>query len=271
LIINTPTTANISNSSTQIAELQVVMRPQNINLAYAETMKTCLAIEHDQKCLNNPRWIEEDWSEERLHALQRERHDFEQDPEFCSREQRIELSKRIIHGQVCLYHYHNCAERLHILQMIRGDAKGDLNETATIGVRSGRVRTTAARAARKKAVRAARSLTPEQGRQGGENLRDEFESTPSSLSGMVLVHQMVWTDTDASHRWFQIIDHCHISAQQRTRVLLLRSARYFQSCQHKLSVTPSHAAASLQPDFTRATDAAWPSSGERREAETPRA
>jgi hypothetical protein len=165
------------------------MRPQNINLAYAETIQTCLAIEDGDECVHNPRWIEEDWSEERLHSLQRERRAFEHDPEFYSREQRIELSKRIIHGRVCLYHYHYCAERLHILQMIRGDAKGDLNETATIGVRSGRVRTTAARAARKRAVRAARSLTPEQGRQGGESLRDGFEGAPSSLTGNCDIHR----------------------------------------------------------------------------------
>ena len=37
------------------------MRPQNINLAYAATMGTCLAVEHNQECLYNPRWIEEGW------------------------------------------------------------------------------------------------------------------------------------------------------------------------------------------------------------------
>lgn len=188
------------------------MRPQNINLSYAETMETCLATAHDQECLNNPRWIEEDWPEERLHALQRERHAFEHDPEFYSREQRIELSRHIIHGQVCLYHYHYCAERLHILQMIRGDAKGDLNETATIGVRIGRTRTTVARAARKKAVRSARSLTPEQGRQGGESLQDEFESTPSSLIGkLILIHiDKVCIDTDDVLRLPRLTNECRI-------------------------------------------------------------
>ena len=159
------------------------MRPQNINLAYAETMKTCLAIEHDQKCLNNPRWIEEDWSEERLYTLQLERHAFERDPESYSRERRVVLSKRIIHGQVCLHHSRYCAERLHVLQMIRGDAIGDLQEPTTNRVRSGGVRIAAARVARKRAVRAARSLTPEQGRQGQRSLRDEFESRASTRTG----------------------------------------------------------------------------------------
>lgn len=91
------------------------MRPQNINLAYAETMETCLAVEHNQECLHNPRWIEEDRSEERLHTLQRARHALECDPQSYSREQRVTLSKRIIHGQVCLHHSRYCTERLHIL------------------------------------------------------------------------------------------------------------------------------------------------------------
>jgi hypothetical protein len=188
------------------------MRPQSINLSYAETMETCLATEHDQECLNNPRWIEEDWPEERLQALQLERHAFECHPKSYSREQRIELSKRIVHGQVCLYHYHYCAERLHILQMIRGDAKGDLNETATIGVRIGRMRATAARAARKKAVRAARSLTPEQGRHGGESLRDELESTPSSLTGkLILIYiDIAWIHTDDVLRLPRLTNKCRI-------------------------------------------------------------
>ena len=159
------------------------MRPQNINLAHAKTMETCLATEHDQECLHNPRWIEEDWSHERVHALKCERRAFECDPESYSREQRVRLSRRIIHGQVCRHHSLCCADRLHILQMIRGDAKGDLSGLTTTGARSGRVRTAAARKAKKRAVRAARSLTPEQGRQDRQGLRDEFKSTPSWLTG----------------------------------------------------------------------------------------
>jgi hypothetical protein len=162
------------------------MRPQNINLAYAETMETCLATERDQECLHNPRRVEEDWSEDRVQALQRERHAFECDPEFYSREQRVAFSRRIAHGQVYLHHSIYCAERLHVLQMIRGDAKGDLHEPTTTGARSGCARTAAARAARRRGVRAARSLSSEQGRLGPEALLDEPASSPTSLTGMAL-------------------------------------------------------------------------------------
>lgn len=165
------------------------MRSQNIDLAYAEAMETCLATEHGQECLHNPRWTEEDWSEEHLHALHLERHALECDAEFYSREQRMELSKRIIHGQLCVRHSRYCAERLHVLQMIRGDAISDLQEPITAGVRSGRVRTVAARAAKKRVVRAARSLTPEHGRQSQEDLRDELESTPSTRAGNSDIHR----------------------------------------------------------------------------------
>lgn len=186
------------------------MRPRNINLAYAETMETCLAIEHGQECLHNPRWIEEDWSEERLHILQRERYAFECDPESYSREQRVVLSRRIIHGQVCLHHSRYCAERLHILQMIRGDVRSDLHEPATTRVRSGCVRTAAARAARKRALRAAKSLAPEKGRPCPDDLLDELESGPPSLTSMLLCRQKIGIDTDAVHRLFRSINHCHI-------------------------------------------------------------
>lgn len=186
------------------------MRPQNINLAYAETIGTCLAVEHNQECLHNPRWIEEDWSEERVHVLQRERHAFERDAEFYSREQRLELSRRIIHGQVCLHHSHYCAERLHILQMIREDARSDLYETKPTRLRGGRVRTAAARAARKRALRAARFLTPEQGRPCPDDLMDELESGPPSLTSMLLFRQKVVIYTDAVRRLFRSISHCHI-------------------------------------------------------------
>lgn len=162
------------------------MRPKNINLAYAETMGTCLAVEHNQECLHNPRWIEEDWSEERLLTLQRERHGFERDPESYTREQRVILSRRIIHGQVCLHHSRYCTERLHILKMIRGDANSDLHEPTTTRMSSGRVRTAAARAARKRAVRAARSLTPDLGRPGPEDLLDELASRSPSFTSMPL-------------------------------------------------------------------------------------
>ena len=162
------------------------MRPRYINLAYAETMETCLATEHDQECLHNPRWIEEDWSEERLLTLQRARHALEHDADSYSREQRVALSRRIIHGQVCLHHSRDCVERLHILQMIRGDARSDLHEETTTGVRSGCLQTDAAPAAKKRALPAVGSLTPEQGRPGPGDLTDELSSRPPSFTSMVL-------------------------------------------------------------------------------------
>ena len=173
------------------------MRPQNIKLSYTETTATCLAVEHNQECLHNPRWIEEDWSEERLHVLQRERWAFEFNAESYNREQRVTLSKRIIHGQVCLHHSRYCAERLHILQMIRGDARSDLRKPTTMGIRRVRVRTAAARAAKKNTVRAARSLTPEHGRPGPEDLIDGLASRPASLTSMVFCRQKFGMTTNA--------------------------------------------------------------------------
>lgn len=174
------------------------MRPRYINLAYAETMEICLATEHDQECLHNPRWIEEDWSEERLLTLQRARHAFEYDPDSYSHEQRVALSRRIIHGQVCLHHSRDCVERLHILQMIRGDARSDLHEETTTKMRSDCVRTDAAPAAKKRALPALRSLTPEQGRSGPGDLIDELASRPPSFTSMLLCRrQDVLIDSNA--------------------------------------------------------------------------
>lgn len=194
------------------------MRPQNINLAYAATMGTCLAVEHNQECLYNPRWIEEGWSEERLHVLQCERFAFECDAESYSRGQRVILSRRITHGQVCLHHSRYCAERLHILQMIRGDARSDLHEPTTTGVRRGRVRTAAARAARKRAVRAARSLTPEQGRLGSGNLQDELESGPPLFTGNLIRIETARVDTDDVCSLFSTIKRCLIFRRQPAEV-----------------------------------------------------
>jgi len=159
------------------------MRSCVLNLAYAETLLACLAIEHGDECLNNPRWIEEDWSDERSNDLQHARNNFEHNPESFSHEQRVAISKRIIHGQTCQHHSRLYAKRLHTLQMIRGDAISDLREIPFTRVRSGRVRTAAARGAKRKAVPVAISLTPEQGRSGHHGFPDEFDSRSSLATG----------------------------------------------------------------------------------------
>lgn len=70
--------------------------------------------------------------------------------------------------------------------MIRGDARSDLHEPTITRVRSGRVRTAAFGAARKRALRAARFLTPEYGRLRSEDLLIELASGLPSLKSMVL-------------------------------------------------------------------------------------
>jgi len=77
------------------------MPSHEIQLAYANTIDTCLAIAYEEECPYNPRSIQEDWSVERRHELQRVRNAFEHDPSSFSREQRVILSKHIIYGQVC--------------------------------------------------------------------------------------------------------------------------------------------------------------------------
>jgi hypothetical protein len=92
------------------------------------------------------------------------------------------MSNSIIRGRVCLEHVQHM-ERLHTLQMIRGDARGDLVDPLCPKTRDALPRTAAIRRARKKYVRAARSLTPEQGRAGHKPLTDSTGGTPSCTIG----------------------------------------------------------------------------------------
>jgi hypothetical protein len=101
------------------------MRSPRIDLAYPENIATCLAIKDHEECFRNPRWIDEDWCVERVEFLQRAQYDFENDSEWFSRDQRASMSTSIIHGRVCLGHSQH-VERLHTLQMIRGDARSDI-------------------------------------------------------------------------------------------------------------------------------------------------
>jgi hypothetical protein len=159
------------------------MRSHDIQLAYANTTNTCLAVEYEEECPYNPRSIQEDWSIERRHLLQRVRDAFEHDPQSFSRARRIILSKHIIYGQVCQYHHRHHAERLHTLHVIRGDAINDLLEPTPTRVSRGRVRTAAARRARKREVRSANCLALGHGREGDQELADTDEGTPSSAAG----------------------------------------------------------------------------------------
>jgi hypothetical protein len=159
------------------------MHPPRVDLAYTESIATCPAIEHHEECLRNPRWIEEDWSLERVEYLQRAQDDFENDSEWFSRDQRVNMSRSIIYGRVYLEHAQH-TERLHTLQMIRGDARGDIIDPSCLKARNSLARTAAIRRARKRYVRAARSLTPEQGRAGHKPLTDSIGGTPSCTIGI---------------------------------------------------------------------------------------
>jgi len=142
----------------------------------------CLAIENGEECLNYPRWIEDDWQKEHLDLLKRAHKILELRSDRCSRALRYISSTVIIVGQVCQHHSRHFARRLHTLLMIRGDVNSDMREPP-VSVRGDTVRTAVARAARKRAVRSAKCLTPDQGRAGREGLRNELESIPSSPTG----------------------------------------------------------------------------------------
>jgi hypothetical protein len=94
------------------------MRSPRVDLAYADSIATCPAIKNHEECLHNPCWIEEDWCVERIEFLQRAQddfeNDFENDSEWFSRDQRVSMSRGIIHGRACVEHGQH-AERLHTL------------------------------------------------------------------------------------------------------------------------------------------------------------
>lgn len=173
---------NLSASPTSTTNRQAQMRLPRIDLACPESIATCLAIENLDECVHNPRWIEEYWSVERVESLQRTQEDLKHDSESYSRHQRVDMSRRIVHGQVCLEHARH-AKRLHTLQMIRGDARSDLATLSLPEIQSGRARIAAVRRAKKKVVRAVRSLTPEKGRAGVEDLTKHLGEITSCSSG----------------------------------------------------------------------------------------
>jgi hypothetical protein len=160
------------------------MRSPRIDLAYADSIATCPAIENHAECLRNPRWIEEYWCIERVEFLQRAQDEFENDSERFSRDQRANMSRSIIQGRVCLEHSGH-SERLHTLQMIRGDARSDLVDISYPKAGDALARTTAGRRARTRCVRAARSSTPEQGRADPKHLTDSIGGTPSCTTGIL--------------------------------------------------------------------------------------
>jgi hypothetical protein len=67
--------------------------------------------------------------------------------------------------------------------MIRRDAHDDLLDVSSPKARSSVVRIVSSRRAKKRIVRAARSLTPEQGRAGLRCLTDSIGVTPSYSTG----------------------------------------------------------------------------------------
>jgi hypothetical protein len=126
-----------------------IMHSPRIDVAYAESIATCLAIEDHEECLCNPRWIEKDWSVELVEHLQRAQDDLENDSEWFSRNQGVNMSRSIVHGRACLEHGQH-AERLHTLQMIRGDVRSDLVDPSCPNARNALALAAAGRRARKR-------------------------------------------------------------------------------------------------------------------------
>lgn len=122
------------------------MRSPRIGLAYSQPhcINACPAVENNQQCLNNPRWIEEDWPTDRVSGLKLANSDLEKHWGSFDRDQKMERSKTLLHGQVCTNHQHQI-KHLHTLKMLRGFARDDLKKP-----KAGRVRKATGRAGRKR-------------------------------------------------------------------------------------------------------------------------
>lgn len=179
-------------------------------------METCLVIEDGKECIQNPRWIEEDWPEWRQRVLRRQRHAFECHPGSFSREIRLSMSEGIIGGQVCRHHSRQYYKRLRTLLMIRGDANGDLRDPVNIGLLCRDVQIAVARAARERTTKAARSVTSVQARHGQVGSRYAFEDRLSiDPHRQVFSIDILWINTDIVRRLSRIINHYRTLAHQR--------------------------------------------------------
>lgn len=150
------------------------MRFPRIALAHANVLQTCPAVENGRPCVNNPRWIEEDWSAEALENLRRAQNDLGSHFDAFSREERILRSKAVVHAHVCVIHSTH-SKRLHTLQMIRGDARSDLRGPRFTKRKPARGRKAVVNTA-KKTARIARQPSIERGRGGEEPLPEYFSS-----------------------------------------------------------------------------------------------
>lgn len=168
------------------------MPSRGIELGETENIHFCPAVENHRHCEHKPRWIEEDWSVQRIENLMRARADLHYRFDSFDRDHRIARSKALMHGQVCVAHGDH-VRRLHTLNMIRGDARSDLRGSRHSTARTGRTRTARARAARKRVVRTARAMSPEQGRSGGVEMPDDFgDRSPSPPSELTLTTEFMY-------------------------------------------------------------------------------
>lgn len=135
------------------------MRSPRIDLAYAESIDSCWAVEDNQACFNNPRWIEEGWQRARTDNLKRKPDDLEEHWAAFDIDQKRNKADELLHGQVCLDHA-NHSKRLKTNMMIRGFARDDLKGPK----RAPRTRRTRATASSAVAGRGSREQTPEVGR-----------------------------------------------------------------------------------------------------------
>lgn len=56
---------------------------------HVSALQTCPAVENNRPCLNNPRWVEENWSVKAVENLTRPQNDLGRHFDAFSREERI--------------------------------------------------------------------------------------------------------------------------------------------------------------------------------------
>lgn len=142
---------------------QKAMRSPRIDLAYAQDINSCPAIENNHPCLDNPRWIEKDWPLHSVQDLNRARSDLETHWGSFDHDQRVERSKTLIHGQTCSAHG-MYSRRLHTALMIRGYARAGRKGPRVLKRKPNLKHKPAKRTGNKKPVRTAHWQTLEVGR-----------------------------------------------------------------------------------------------------------
>lgn len=188
------------------------MRLPRIDLAYAKNIDSCLAIENHLPCLNNPRWIEEDWLQTDVDDLKRARNDTETHWDSFDHDHRVQRSKALIRGQVCTAHK-PFLRRLHQANMIRAYARDDLKAPrhSTRRANAERRRMPTTRAAKKRAVRAVQHQTPEIGRAQSYDVNDP--DTSMFFSGKYMHFRSFCTILITIHRFWLYTTNHHVLAK----------------------------------------------------------